>query len=208
MNVNLKKFFQITLGLVLLGIFGISSWKLLIFFMNTLRAINPTVAAAIVGAMATILVSLTAAIITQRQIKQREIEDAHRPKKAEIYEEYLDMVVSTIQNVNTKTKTKKISEQDLINYFVKYKTQLLLWGSPEVINAQLHFEQVTKKGGDIFTAVDKIYRAIRSDIGLSNSQLNNLQLIKLFLSDPDELDNLRKKGASNKANAADKKPRG
>jgi len=98
------------------------------------------------------------------------------------------LVISTIKSSNYKTTIKIVSEQDLIDFFVKYKTQLVLWGSPEVINAQLNFEQVTQKGGDILSAVDRTYRAIRADIGLSNNRLNDLQLIKLILSNPDELD--------------------
>ncbi len=46
-------------------------------------------------------------------------------------------------------------------------------------------------------AVNNLYKAIREDIGLSNAGLNNLELIKLFLKDPDELDRAR---ASNRVN--------
>lgn len=40
-------------------------------------------------------------------------------------------------------------------------------------------------------AVDNLYKAICEDIGLSNSGLNNLELIKIFLKDPSELDKIR-----------------
>ena len=46
-------------------------------------------------------------------------------------------------------------------------------------------------------AVHNLYKAIRRDIGLSNAGLNNLELVKIFLKDPDELDLIR---SSNKAN--------
>lgn len=74
---------------------------------------------------------------------------------------------------------------------VNFKTEILLWGSPKVIKAQLEFEKISGAGGDVFVAVNDLYKAIREDIGLSNAGLNDLELVKLFLKNPDELDEIR-----------------
>jgi hypothetical protein len=46
--------------------------------------------------MATIFVSIIAVIITQRKIKLRGVEEAHREKKVEIYQKFLGITTSLI----------------------------------------------------------------------------------------------------------------
>jgi hypothetical protein len=73
---------------------------------------------------------------------------------------------------------------------VKFKTNIILWGSPKVLIAQADFELQSRVEGNIFLAVDNLYRAIREDIGLSNAGLPPLHLVKMYLSDPEELESL------------------
>ncbi len=50
-------------------------------------------------------------------------------------------------------------------------------------------ERLTQENSNLLlVAVNDIYKAMREDIGLSNSGLNNNKLIKLFLLDPKEMD--------------------
>lgn len=178
------------LGFLFLAIIGFVFWKGLSFFVFSLTAADPKISAAIVGAMATVFVGLTAVIITQRQTKIREVEEAHRTKKVEIYEKFLQMISSLLAGQNDETSIKAPTEQNLVDYLVEFKTEILLWGSPEVIKCQLEFEDMTRKNGDLFLAVNNLYKAIRKDIGLSNKGLNNLELVKMYLKDPEELDKL------------------
>jgi hypothetical protein len=77
---------------------------------------------------------------------------------------------------------------ELADFFVKYKTNVILWGSPQVINAQLKFESASTTGENVLYATDRLYLAIRADLGLSNRGLGNRQLIKMYLKNPKELD--------------------
>ena len=74
-------------------------------------------------------------------------------------------------------------EKELVQYLFKFKSDILLWGSPKVIKAQIEFENISGNGNTqkTFRAVNSLYLAIREDIGLSNSGLNNLELVKLSL---------------------------
>jgi len=181
-----KEKYLLVIGFALIAAVLYALWVSASFFVSSLAAADSKIAAAIIAAMTTVFVGITAVIITQRQTKLREIEEAHRKKKVEIYQKYLETVISLIAGENENVTMKAPSEQELIDYLVGFKTEILLWGSPKVIKAQL----------DVFVAVDNIYKAIREDIGLSNSGLNNLELIKLFLKDPTELD---RQSASNKS---------
>ncbi len=49
-----------------------------------------------------------------------------------------------------------------------------------------------KETAAVILAVDNLYKAIRNDIGLSNSGLNNHELVKIFITDRAELDKLMK----------------
>ncbi len=188
-----------------LAIFGFSLiagmlyalWLAVSFFITSLASADPKISAAIIGAMTTMFVGIAAVIITQRQIKLREIEEAHREKKVEIYQKFLGTITSLIAGQNEQVTIKAPTEQELIDYLVEFKTEILLWGSPKVIKSQLEFERISGSGGDVFMAVNNLYKAIREDIGLSNAGLNNLELVKIFLKDPDELDKIR---ASNNTN--------
>lgn len=166
--------------------------RLLVF----LESANPSVAAAVVGAMATVLVGMSGVLYTQSQIKTREIEEAHRSRKVEIYKGFLDMVARLMAKDNPHVSLKAPKEQELINFLVGFKTDVILWGSPKVINAHLNFEKVSSSGGNVLFAVDELYQAIREDIGLSNKGLEKHQLMKMYLKDPSELD---AQSASNKA---------
>ena len=166
-----------------------------LFWMTFLKGANPSISAAVVGAMATVLVGVVGSLYTQSQIKKREIEEAHRPRKVEIYKGFLDMIARMMADQNPNVSLEAPTPQELIDFLVEFKTDIMLWGSPKVIRAQLDFEKVSNSDGNVLVAVDALYRAIREDIGLSNRGLDKHQLVKMLLKDPNELDEM---SASNK----------
>lgn len=175
---------------------GYLLWLVAARLLTFLESANPSVSAAIVGAMATVLVGVGGALYTQSQIKKREIEEAHRARKVEIYKEFLDIAARMMAEGNENVSLKPPSQQELVDFLVGFKTNVVLWGSPKVINAQLNFQKVSSEGGHVLKAVDQLYKAIREDIGLSNRGLERHQLVKMYLSNPDEMDEM---SASNKA---------
>ncbi len=176
------------LGLVFIAVIAYFLWVTGKFFISIFTAANPDTAVGILGAMTTVLVGLAAVIITQRQTKLREIEEAHRAKKVDMYEKYVKLIGSAIAIDNKNITTKHPSQQTLINGLASYHEKLILWGSPDVVKTQLEFRQASNEANKMLPAVDNMYKAIRKDIGLSNRGLNNLELVKMYLKDPDELD--------------------
>lgn|SRR5699024_1613949 len=167
---------------------GYLVWIIVAKLLTFLVSVNPSVSAAIVGTMGTILVGVGGALYTQAQIKKREIEEAHRERKVELYKGFLDMAARMLLEKNENTRLESPSEQEVIDFMVNFKTNVILWGSPKVVNAQLNFQKVSESGGNILFSVDELYKAIREDIGLSNRGLNKRQLVKMYLRDPSELD--------------------
>lgn len=187
-SAKISHYIGMALAFVLLFGAAYLTWIVVTHLLRFLANANPSVSAAIVGAMATVLVGVGGALYTQSQIKRREIEDAHRSRKVEIYKAFLDVVARVMARTNENVSLEPISEQALVDFLVEFKTNILLWASPKVINAQLNFEKVSSSGGNSLVAVDQLYKAIREDIGLSNRGLDKHQLIKMYLSDPDEMD--------------------
>lgn len=171
-------------------------WLVAARLLTFLESANPSVSAAIVGAMATVLVGVGGALYTQSQIKKREIEEAHRARKVEIYKDFLDIAARMMAEGNESVSLKPPTQQELVDFMLGFKTNVVLWGSPKVINAQLNFQKTSSEGGHVLKAVDHLYKAIREDIGLSNRGLDKHQLVKMYLSNPDEMDEM---SASNKA---------
>lgn len=170
-------------------------WVVATRLLTFLESANPSVSAAIVGAMATVLVGIGGALYTQSQIKRREVEESHRARKVEIYKGFLDMVARMISDGNESVSNKAPSQQELVDFLIEFKTNVILWGSPKVINAQLNFQKVSLEEGNVLEAVGQLYKAIREDIGLSNRGLDKNQLVKMYLRNPDEFD---EKSSSNK----------
>lgn len=187
---GLGQVLSIVLGAALLIGLGFLMWLVFSTLLKFLENANPSVSAAVVGAIATVLVGLGAANYTQNQIKAREIESAHRSKKVEIYSGFLRLVERMFSTQDDVGPKKQPSNKELVEFFVQFHTDLILWGSPKVINAYLDFKRHSGDSGRVLFKVDRLYRAIREDLGLSTRGLPSQQLVKMYLKDPDELDGI------------------
>ncbi len=168
-------------AIILLFYFVFSSFKLLFDFLDR---VNPTVGTAIIAAMSTIFVGLGSVLITQYQIKKRQSEEAHRTEKILLYEEFMQFVQRHVAQSNPNIKeVKAVSENELVKFIFDFKSKMILRGSPEVINRLAEFEKISQEQPDgILIAMDKLYRAMRSDIGLTNSKLRRGELVSMFLN--------------------------
>lgn len=198
----MRKSFYVVVVLVLVGCLLFGAWEALAYFFALLSTANPEVAAAIIGGMSTALVGIAAALLAHRSARTRASDDAHRVKKVEIYRNFLEIITRQMANENDSVTIKPIKEHELIKFLVNFRDDIMLWGSPSVINAFRNFNIQCQTGGlNTFNAVDRLYRAIRKDIGLSNWGLEPNALVKMYLSDPSELDALASANNSLKTDA-------
>lgn len=188
---------QLVIGFILIALLIYCTWVTVSFFINSLMEADAKISSAIIAGMFTIFAGLTAVIITQRQTKLREIAEAHREKKIEIYNKFITAAITMIGAQNEHSDIKSLTDKELFSIMFNFKKDILLWGSPEVIKAQLKLERLSHENSNlILFAVNDIYKAMRKDIGLSNSGLGNNELIKLFMIDSEEMDHALK--SSNK----------
>lgn len=188
---KIKESLSVIFIIMLLFILIWFCWKLIFIFIEALTVADSKITIPVIGGIITIIVGLIANLYTQKQIKLREIDEAHRSKKVEIYSNFLEIVRRRISGNNKNIPIKPLKEGELILQMTKFRTEIILWSSPSVINAFRNFESIAEENTGIkmlLPAVDRLYREMRKDIGLSNKGLPQNQLVKIYLKDPSELD--------------------
>ena len=165
--------------LIGLGIYGIIKLFSMLFSSDV----------KVVAAFFAFLAAVTATLLTQYFIKRREEKNAHREKKIEIYSSFIQVTSRAISGEHKDTSIKKPTDKELADFMFKFKSEILLWGSPGVIKEMLNFQNASQRGLEPLITANNLYKEFRKDIGLSNSGLNNCELIKIGLTDPEELDN-------------------
>lgn len=180
---------RITLGLVVLLGFGLTlAWlihRLFVIGSDFFRNANPTVVAALIALMATVISGALIASLTQIYNQRREREEAHRAKKTEIYSGYMELLRRLQAEGNEHLQGLKFAEGELIMRLSEVKRDFVLWASPDVINAQLEFESTANQTPGVFKSVDKLLLAFRKDLGLSNNGLNKMQLLRMQVKKSD-----------------------
>lgn len=139
---------------------------------------NNTIAIPIITAV----ISLIGVMWTQWQSKSRDIAESHRNNKIETYSLFFDIIEEFTRAGKNKQEIDILSDQNLQTKFEKLNRGFILWSSDEVIHAWLEFRKNSNLNN-----VDNIYRAIRKDLGHKDSKLNSLDLIRMNLSDPNEI---------------------
>lgn len=182
------------LALILIAGMGYSLWLGGKEILTFLKTADSKLGAAIVTAAATILVGISVAIYSQNRIKTRELQEAHRESKIELYNKFINKLVEVMAGNNELTSTLEPSKQDLVDFMVEYKRDLILRAAPGVIKAQIEYEktaQNSKGGKALFRSVDKLILEMRKDVGHSNFGMNNMETIQIFLKDKSEINKLR-----------------
>lgn len=157
----------------------------LIAFIVSLWNSSPEVQAGIIGFIGAVLI----AAYTHTNSKKREIEARHFTEKRQAYMQYINLLFGLLhENKNGKpSKREQPLNQQQIKQMMEFKKQLLVWGSAEVIQAYYQFEQACDpevEGYEVtktLLASEKLFRALRKDLGHDDSILGDVDLVGLIL---------------------------
>ena len=132
----------------------------------------------------------------QWRTRLREIAEAHRPKKIELYQKFMDEYVRILRE--SREGRLQIADQggepseEFKEFYFSFNRDLILWGSAGVIRAWGRFVGLgIQDPAGVLSRVDALLKEIRADLGNSNRGLSKGDLIKLFLSDPSEYDRIQ-----------------
>lgn len=165
--------------------YSVVTWSL-----KSMAGLDARLSGAIVAACATVFVSVLTVVYTQNKTKSREIDNSHRPEKMKIYKDFMDKSVIGILRASKSSRVGTPEFQaEMEEVFFRFTGDVIMWGSPAVVNAYSSFR---KSSGSnlILLRMDELLQAMRSDLGNSNFGLERGALMKLFITDPDSLDEL------------------
>lgn len=180
----------LAIALILIALSGL--FWLLRATANWITAQDSEIAAATIAFLGTITAGIGAVVISNQRTKAREIAEAHRPIKTELYMSFATEMIGILRQSKGGSNLDPEAMRRLEDFFFDFTTKVMMWGSPAVLSAYGKFR---KAGGspDIVLLVDDVLQAMRKDLGLSNWNLQRGDLFKLFLTDPESIDTLLKK---------------
>ncbi|GIN38467.1 hypothetical protein [Heyndrickxia oleronia] len=176
------------LGLGLIFLFCYYLYKVIHWAFTTL---NEQVLAAFIAGIFTVLVTALSLVLTKRYEFNKQIKEQHQLKKVPIYEEFLEFWFKILLS---STTGKKITDKDMMIFISEFTQKLILWGSDDVIKEYGNFRDYFKTvgGENRVTSFDSLKRfenlllAIRKDAGHRNKDINQLDLLRLFINDIDK----------------------
>lgn len=161
---------------VAIALFCFGGWLIWLFIINV-QSSDSNIKAGLIGLFG----MLTAALITHYQTKKREINARHFGDKRTGYMHMIDLLFDLIIAVK---KGEELSEDKLLDKIMPFKKALIVWGSPQVIDAWNHFELESESGlapEQMLREMESILRAIRKDLGHDDSTLKFGSLWALML---------------------------
>ncbi len=175
---------QAALGIVLLVCLAAVGLWLLVQFSSLFSSADASVQAAIVaGAVA--LASILFAFLRERS---KAIREAHRENKIEVYNQFFDIIFDLIKNPEKSNELENIDRSSpIVQKLMDISRGALLYGSPRVVLAFAEWRTSSIHSSSDKVAplrsIGKILLAMRSDIGLSNWGLNELNVHQIYVTD-------------------------
>ncbi|WP_318432191.1 hypothetical protein [Photobacterium leiognathi] len=183
----MKKFFQITLGLILIAAMCWGTIELLKFIWQLFSTVEPALGASLVAASATVLVSVLSVVLSKKSEGKALIAAQLREKKVPIYEKIVNHIF--LVTYSEKLGKKPPTEKENIQFFADTTTELIIWGSKEIIDAFADFRsQIMKITTETdptlaVTTVEDLLLAIRKDLGHHHPNFKRGQLLRLYIND-------------------------
>jgi hypothetical protein len=162
--------------------------RLLQYMFN---GVSATVAAAIVAAVATGLLSLLTIVLQRRHERQETVEQDIRARKIAVY---TDLVGSWFDIFGLgEERSDDESEAAIATATAKLARltpELISWGSDDVVAAWSHYRRgMTRAGTDpalLMFGFEKVLLTIRRDVGHTNKGLTTGDLLALWVNDVDD----------------------
>lgn len=175
---------SIFVSLLVVGLLGLGIYWLTSALFDKLGSIDSDLGKAIVTGGVTVSIAVISLVIGKLWEQKVKIQQDIREKKIPVYEKQIATFFSVL--FAEKHGEKKLTENELGKAFQDFTEKLIIWGSPEVIQTWLAFKLHDWQNSDStegFLKVEALLKAIRKDLGNSNSNLAVGDMMKLFVND-------------------------
>jgi len=169
-------FFILLLGVVCLFFWGVAA---------TFKYLDSPALSSTIAVSGTVMVAVITVVVAKYIENKQKINHEIRQKKTPIYERHIGTIFSTF--MGTKVENLKLTDEELLEAFVKFTKDVVLWGSADVIRA---WGKMRVGYGNLDTTEQVIVladliRTLRKDVGISDD-LTDKEILKLFINDIDE----------------------
>ena len=180
-----RRSISMVLGLGLIGLIGWGLFLGLRALWTALNGLNPTVSAAILASVATVLVSVISVLVSKYLEQRNAINKELRDKKAPVYEDLIELIFRVV--FSSKMGLPDLTEAELTTRFSTITRHLIIWGADEVVSALYKFRLYANAASDkpalMFVVIEEMFLAIRRDLGHSNRGLTSGKIMGTFIND-------------------------
>ena len=184
---KLKSVLSTILGLAIIVGLGWAIVQSVIYLIGVVGALNESLQTAMIAAVPIVVVALISLYANKSLETKRAVEQAMRPKKLDLYEDFdrFFMSIFTPEDVQKSPTEKEITE-----YFVTKNPELLTFASNAVIKkwgklrANLSDEKLSNV--DKMLLVEDLLKEIRTDLGHGRRGFKKGDILRIFINNVDE----------------------
>lgn len=139
---------------------------------------------AIVVVATGLVASILTLVISRYYQTKSEQEIAHRDKKIELYDGYLEKLFDLFAEI----KKREINPHELLPFMRERHRKLILWSGPKTLKAYVDWhKELTKKPARVEQMIKMFdfFLAFRNDLGLSNRGIGRSHMARLVIQNPD-----------------------
>ena len=186
------------------GLSGAGTVWILRKIWGVVSAADPNVAAALIAASATVIVSVLSVVIGRWIENRSRIAEEQRQKKAPIYQELQEFFFKVLF-AKQMGKTQP-PEKEMIRFFAEFVPRFSVWASNDVVRAFLNFRNASSdasvkesdRGARLMFLYEQLIFQIRKDLGHSGTGIEPGSILALFINDMDSLTESKQELPSNK----------
>lgn len=161
---------QIALGCALTALLAALVFWIFISLWGWFSNLNSDLAVGMLTASSTVIVATVTLVLGRYFERVKEAEAHLRTQKIEMYDEFLKRVLALFYTSGSGTS----DDEDLVPFLQEWQRKLVVWGGPNVLSSFIIWKQHLASGqpdAESVFLMDKFFRAMRADIGLSNKGL-------------------------------------
>ena len=183
----MKKYLKILFALVFVLSFVYGLYFCAVKFWAVFKSIDPTLAAGMLAASATVFVSVLTVMLSKKQEHKVEIESQLRQKKVPIYEKIIEFIF--LITFAEKLGKKQPTDKEMIKFFADTTRDLVVWGSKDMVKAFGDFREElmsAPEGGDttkVLATVEDLLFSIRKDLGHKVMGTKRGDILRLYIND-------------------------
>ena len=177
----MTKILTLILGFSIIGGIGYGFYVAVAGLWELFLSLDKQLSIGLLTAFTTVFVSTLTVMLGRYFERKREIESHFRASKIQMYDEFLSEFFKLFGD-------EEYNDGDLVPFLREWQRKMIVWGGAPVMSAYIKWNKNLKKNEPDAASVflmDEFFRAMRKDIGLTNSGLEKGVFSHFILRNPE-----------------------